>query len=401
MSFSITNNSANAVVTAISTPSSTYGEFTITSGSFPLLSGDTISGTNTAINNLKGSPYGTIQIFLQQGDAQIEMYINGTLYSALDYSSGIAEVQVPILSAGDTIAINIDEADLPVPSVTPSNTPAVTPTPTPSTTPAATPTPTPSSTPTFIDPASLGAIFWNRFSNESFLNLSGTDIIDVIDGVSGTTYFKSVSGSPANDTIFSGGSFVNACEPTYSGASYSEGGLSRITSLNGDYGNSTADYTLFVRFLWDGNTAYEGFFFTSDIAQPLYDGTNLTNRWFQHKISTSGKIELNIWADPAAATGYVSIDQGNINATANTWTNLVVRAYNDGADYRGDVFIDGSFIRQNAAIGVSGVIQTPAPGILLNYGSENIWTAESGMFNRKLTNTEVADVFTYLNAKYC
>jgi len=146
MSFSITNYSATAVITDISTPSSTYGTFTISSGSFPLLSGQTISGTNTEINNLKGSPYGTISLFLDQGDAQIEVYINSVLYSALDYSSGIVEIQVPILQSGDVIGINIDEADLPVPSATPTSTPTNTPTMT--VTPTNTQTATPTATPT-------------------------------------------------------------------------------------------------------------------------------------------------------------------------------------------------------------------------------------------------------------
>lgn len=141
MSFTLNNNSATAVITDITTPSSTYGSFTISSGSFPLLSGDTISGTNTLISDLKGSPYGTIQLFIQQGDAQIEVYVNNVLYSALDYSSGIASIQVPILQTGDTIVINIDDADLPVPSPTPSVTPTNTPTMTPTSTPQPTPTP--------------------------------------------------------------------------------------------------------------------------------------------------------------------------------------------------------------------------------------------------------------------
>lgn len=148
MSFSITNNSANAVITSISTPSSTYGSFTIESGSFPLFSGDTVSGTNTEINDLNGSPYGTIQLFVQQGNAQIEIYVNGSLYSANDYSSGIASVQVPILKSTDTIGINIDEAPLPVPSSTPAVT--TTPTPTPSGTPAVTPTPSSTPVPSYI-----------------------------------------------------------------------------------------------------------------------------------------------------------------------------------------------------------------------------------------------------------
>lgn len=149
MSFSIINSAADVVITSISTPSSTYGSFTVTGGTFPLFSGQTVSGTNTQINNLFGSPYGTIQLFIQQGAAQIEAYKNGTLISVLDYSSGIAEIQVPILLSTDVILITIDEAELPVPSATPTVTPTntTTPTNTPTNTPTKTGTPTPTPTP--------------------------------------------------------------------------------------------------------------------------------------------------------------------------------------------------------------------------------------------------------------
>ena len=152
MSFSITNNSASAVITQLSSIGSSFGVFTITGGTFPLLSGDTISGTNTTIDNTKGSPYGTLQLFLKSGSAQLEVYVNNVLISAESYSSGIAEVLIPIITSGETLVVNVDEADLPTPSQTPSNTPtpSITPsiTPTQTGTPSVTPTTTSTPTPT-------------------------------------------------------------------------------------------------------------------------------------------------------------------------------------------------------------------------------------------------------------
>lgn len=150
MSFTLTNNSSNSVITGISTQGSTYGTFTITGGTFPLFSGNSISGTNTTIQNKDGSPYGTLQLYLLSGDAQIEVNINGQLMGGGDYSSGICEVTIPILQPNDNMNISIDEAILPFPSQTPTNTPtpsvtpSVTPSPTPSGTPSVTPSPTPS-----------------------------------------------------------------------------------------------------------------------------------------------------------------------------------------------------------------------------------------------------------------
>lgn len=147
MSFTITNNSANAVISAIDTQSSTYGSFTVTSGSFPIAYGESVSGTNTDINDLKGSPEGTILLFLLKGNAQIDYTLNGNLISGFDYSSGWCQISSPIISSGDTISLTIVDATNPYPSPTPtpSTTAAVTPTPT--GTPAVTPSPTPSSSP--------------------------------------------------------------------------------------------------------------------------------------------------------------------------------------------------------------------------------------------------------------
>jgi uncharacterized delta-60 repeat protein len=111
MSFSISNTSSSAVITEITTPSSVTGELTITSGSLPLSVGGTVSGTNTTIDNQKGSPYGTFQMFLKQGDALIDTYVNNTLYSSEKYGSGIVEIQTPIIDASDSLTMAVSDID--------------------------------------------------------------------------------------------------------------------------------------------------------------------------------------------------------------------------------------------------------------------------------------------------
>lgn len=111
MSFSISNTSSSAVITDITTPSSVTGELTVTSGSFPLSAGGTVSGTNTTLDNQKGSPYGTLQMFLQQGNALIDTYVNNTLYSSEKYSSGIVSVQTPIIQSGDSLTMALSDID--------------------------------------------------------------------------------------------------------------------------------------------------------------------------------------------------------------------------------------------------------------------------------------------------
>lgn len=111
MSFAISNTSSSAVITDITTPSSVTGELTVTSGSLPLSVGGFVAGDNTTIDNQKGSPYGTFQMFLKQGDALIDTYVNNTLYSSEKYSSGIVEVQTPIIQSGDSLTMSISDPD--------------------------------------------------------------------------------------------------------------------------------------------------------------------------------------------------------------------------------------------------------------------------------------------------
>jgi hypothetical protein len=196
MSFSITNNSAVAVITSIGTLTAKDGSFTVGSGSFPLFSGDTVSGTNTTIANGNGSNQASILLFLQQGNAQLELYVNGSLVSAGDYSSGLVELKGPILLASDTIAIAVDEAELPVPSPTPTNT--ATPTGTAAVTPTQTPTNTgtPTPTPTASGSASTPYVLKNVF----FYGVSG-----VISGITGNITANGSpmikSGTTTNDTV--------------------------------------------------------------------------------------------------------------------------------------------------------------------------------------------------------
>ena len=111
MGFAISNTSAAAVITSLSTPSSITGELTITSGSLPLVQGGFISGSNTTITDTGGSPFGSIEMFLQQGDAQIDTFVNNTLYSSDRYGSGFISLQTPIIQSGDSLTMAVSDAD--------------------------------------------------------------------------------------------------------------------------------------------------------------------------------------------------------------------------------------------------------------------------------------------------
>lgn len=147
MSFTITNNSA-AVITKVAASPNNEASFTINAGSLPLYSGDSISGTNTAITmndeRYAGSPGGQIYLFIQNGALQAELYFNGDIYSTTDCSSGWCVLPSPILTSGQTFSVVCVNETLPPPSPTPTGTAAVTPTPTNTSTQTPTPTQTPS-----------------------------------------------------------------------------------------------------------------------------------------------------------------------------------------------------------------------------------------------------------------
>lgn len=403
MSFQITNNSANAVVTKIETLSSTYGSLTISSGSFPLLSGDTISGTNTEINNGKGSPEGSILLFLEQGNAQIEYYLNGILISALDYSSGLIEIKGPIVQAGDTIVINVDEAILPVPSPTPSSTSQPTATPTPTATLTPTITPTPSSTPApAIDPSTLGALWWSQFSNPSFLNLINTNEIDsVIDGIDASTKFKGGNVMGQTFPVQFQNDIHPSCEAGFSGGTKDNlTGMDMISTLNGDY-NWSSGITFFSRIYLTASTGAH-VVLASDSGgggstSIFYDNTSAPYRWFQYKNNTtSGNLELAFWADAENAQGFTSADAP---CSANTWMNVAFRAYQDGANYKVENWMNGS-IAASGQTNFTAVAPTLNPGVI-QAGDYQGSIAESFWFDKKLSDTEMADMFTYLNNRYC
>lgn len=383
MSFSITNNSANAVVTKIETLSSTYGSFTVTSGSFPLLSGDTISGTNTEINNQKGSPDGSILLMLVSGNAQIEYYLNGVLISANDYSSGLIEIKGPIIQPGDVITINVDEAELPVPSPTPSITPSTTPGPTPSmtpsSTPASTPTPTPSSTPSVITPSTLGAQWWIDFTDAASLTVVSTKIDEALDQIGNVPFTATTTQGPVYD-------------PTgYLGLSgTARSGSARLRNALGEFTDTYSEFTWFA-FVYDDVVSQRGgkYIETYDAGFPtgteglgVRDDNNPPTVWLARARNTAG------------GNTEVTFDH-----TYSAWTAIAVRAYNSGGTVVVEAWENNSILNSATQGSTSLTTKTDVEYSLMFDGGINYCT-EQFFFDSKLSDVQMGQMFQYLTDKY-
>jgi hypothetical protein len=297
-------------------------------------------------------------------------------------------------------------APTPTNTATPTVTPSVTQTPgVPSPTPSVTPTLTP--TPPVPDPGTLGALWWSQYSNPSFLDLTGNNSIKwVIDGVDSSTLFKGgddllasvskpkfISGVyPSTEVNFSGSALFNVGTPNET-----------ITSLNGDYPQLTGstDFTFFTRHYFTGSTQ-EQVILSSDsgggaLNNTLWDGSTVPYRWFQLKYA-GGNIELNRWFQPTFGLQFVGF---NITASANTWIDLGWRTYMDNTlTMRSEAWINGTLFQSSSGY-FFNVALPPSipPGQIQGTGFEG-YIAEQFYFNRKLTDGEMGQMFTYLNNKY-
>ena len=237
-----------------------------------------------------------------------------------------------------------------------------------------------------------GLTWWNQYSNPSFLNLSGSDILSVIDGINATTYFQTQSG---NRVQFQNGIYSSTTVNTSGGTLNIA--QSKMSSLNGQY-SGTTDYTIFSRYLYSGSSG-ESVITSSDAGGgspngELYDGSFVPYRWFQNKIAGSN-IEFNVWADPNTANGFVNF---NVPFTANTWINQAFRVYQDGPDYKIELWINDVLINSNSTVYTS-VPPVLNPGIVVASQFQGS-IAEQFWFNKKLDSTELTDMFVYLRDKY-
>lgn len=328
-------------------------------------------------------------------DLNIQVFedINACVQYPTPTPSNTPGLPTPSVTPTQTVTPTVTQT----PGLSPSPTPSVTQTLTPSVTPSVTPTMTPSSTPPPLNPLTLGALWWSVYSDPSKLNLAGTNITSVIDQVDGTTLFKGgVTGSLPLD--YQGGVFTNVCSPSFSGGTRFTSGEEKITTLNGDYSGST-DFTFFTRYYYTGTTG-ESVLCSADsgggeLNSELYDGSTTLYRWYQNKMDGTN-IQFNKWADPNTGNGFFNL---NVPITGNTWINQCWRTYQDGSQHKMEVYVNGNLIASGSTNDI-GAAPVGGPGQIQGsnfFGS----IAEQFWFNKKLSTSEINDMFSYLNSRYC
>ena len=277
------------------------------------------------------------------------------------------------------------------PSMTPTHTPTATigftPTQTPSqtSTPTVTPTvtrtpsvtPTPSSTPATDNPAGLGALWWIDFTDASTLTFNGSSVATATDKVSSIVFTAASNGPIYNST---GYLMVSGAVQT---------SAAQLQNDSGAFG-SVGEYTWFGFVYDDGVSQRGGKVFVATQSPPWPSGQAFSlmidpNQpgfvWrFQNRTDTGGVIALDT------------------NIVSSAWTAVAMRSYNSGGNTNFEVWENGSIITSGTSGGNVFVATNPIFSLMFDGGID--YNTEQFFFDKKLSNAEMTQMFTYLNNKY-
>lgn len=289
--------------------------------------------------------------------------------------------------------------DQPTPSVTPTSTvtPSVTPTSTvtptvtqtpgvPSPTPTTTPTNTPSPTATLpiVNPQTYGALWWIDFTDASTIVSAFSQIYLANDKIAGVPFQVIPAG---------GGPIYN---PTgYLGVSgTAQTNAFQLKNSLGAYGSFT-EYTWFGRVYDDVVSQRGGKLLVASDTAPFPSG-NIFLRVNDQNINPYPPGP--VWSLEAATNtgGPASLV---VDFTYSAWTDIAIRYYESGSKVRFEFWENGveiSHIEVNSTAAFQ--VTDPIFGLMFDGGID--FNTEQFFFDRKLNNTEMVDMFTYLTNKY-
>jgi hypothetical protein len=282
-----------------------------------------------------------------------------------------------------------DDETICVPSVTPSNTPTNTPTPsvtptltpTPSITPTETPTSTPTPSPTGIpvNPDDLNALWWIDFTDASTITIApfSNNIQVAVDKINGVNFSQ----------------FFGSTGPSYNPTGYlSVSGTAQefINPLQGSNGLYTQNYSgmTWFGYVYDDLVSQLGgniFIMSSNSPSSSMLGfintANIPNTWRSFVDTSAGPINVDV------------------DITYSAWTAIAIRAWEESGNVYLETWQNGSIIGQT---NVAGTLITPTNIVSMNlmWGGGVDLNTEQSFFDRKLSDSEMGQMFSYFNTKY-
>ena len=253
-------------------------------------------------------------------------------------------------------------------------------TPTPTTTPTNTPTPTPTPTPLPDSPATLNALWWIDFTDASTLTFDGVNIETATDKIANVVF-------SAENNIFVTGPIYNSTG--YLGLSGSvQSNQTQLKNQSGDYSN-VGEYTWFG-FVYDDVSQRGGRIFAATDNPGLPSGINFS---VMHDLNNIGPVWT--FQNRTNSGGVIILDTDIIYSA---FTAVAMRSYNSGADTNFEVWNDGSIIASGTTGNNVYVATDPILSLMFDGGIN--FNTEQFFFDKKLTDGEMTQMFTYLANKY-
>lgn len=311
-------------------------------------------------------------------DAQLPVNAQPFMERFNDYVAGVA------LDLNVTVMEDINACEQWI--ITPFPTPTMTPSPTAiPPTPSITPSPTPSPVvPT--DPKSLGALWWIDYTDATTLTLFGNSIATATDKVHSIVFTADTAGGggPVYDPI------------GYLGVSgTAQSNATQLQNAFGDYSAFT-EYTFFTT-MYDDPTVQRG--------GRMIAATNNGVSWPGGQaflLFTDNNIfpypPGPVWRVQSRAQSSGSL-VSDFDIPYSAWTLVAFRVYTSGGDMIMETWQNGTITDSQTASTDSPIpVNNPIFSLMFDGGFN--YSTEQFFFDRKLTNTEMAQVLAYINNKY-
>lgn len=306
---------------------------------------------------------------VENGDAQVFPSTASTMDSQYDiFISNNEDNSNFIFAPGEII---------PAPTPSPTSSPLpISPTPTPSITPTF--TPTPSSTPPPNSPLSLGATWWIDFTYTPSLTIDSGNVRIALDRISNVPFSAASAGPIYNSTGYLG---VSGTAQT---------NAFRLQNNSNVYG-AVSGYTWFGRVYDDVVSQRGGRFLVIDSPE-FVDGARIEDQ----NLYPYPPGPVWTFVSPLVSYNQINIDT---NFTYSAWTNISFRVYNSGTTAVGEVWENGSIIDTQIIPNEQlWNFLNPRYGLMFDGGID--LNTEQVFFDRKLTDIEMGQMFTYFNNKY-